>query len=220
MAGERSPTCVRSGVVQQQGRPPLSVNEMLLHYWQFAEGHYRSGDQPTKELTCMKHAIRPLKERYGLTPAAGFGPKSLKAVRQLMIDADICRRQINSRINRIRRVFKWAASEELIPPSVIEGLRTVAGLRKGRTNARESKPVKPVAREHVESVLRYVSPQVAAMIQLQMLTGMRACEVTIMRPGDIDRTGIVTLDWPGANVTLLRKRLNQQNSRPSTTWGR
>ena len=41
----------------------------------------------------------------------------------------------NYRIGRIKRVLKWAASEELIPPNVFEGLRTVDGLRMGRTTA-------------------------------------------------------------------------------------
>jgi len=149
----------------------------------------------------MMHAIRPLKAMFGLAPAREFGPKALKAVRQSMIEADLCRRQINKRVNRIRRVFQWAVSEELVPPSVIEGLRTVAGLRKGRTTARESKPVKPVALEQVEPVLSFMAPQVATMIQLQMLTGMRACEVAIMRPCDIDRSGDVWIYAPNKHKT-------------------
>jgi integrase len=194
----------------QQGDPaPLSINEMLLQYWHFAQYYYRTAEGPSKELTCMEHAIRPLKALFGLSRAHEFGPKALKVVRQSMIEADLCRHQINTRINRIRRVFKWAASEELVPPSVTEGLRTVAGLRKGRTAARESKPVKPVSSKHVEPVLRFVSPQVAAMIQLQMLTGMRACEVTIMRPCDIDRSGDVWIYSPGQHKTdyLNHKKL-------------
>ena len=190
-----------SAPAEQTGPPPLSINEMLLAYWRYAEDYYRTDDGPPKELVCMMHAIRPLKAMFGLAPAREFGPKALKAVRQSMIEADLCRRQINTRVNRIRRVFQWAVSEELVPPSVIEGLRTVAGLRKGRTTARESKPVKPVAREHVEPVLSFVAPQVATMIQLQMLTGMRACEVAIMRPRDIDRSGDVWIYAPNKHKT-------------------
>lgn len=149
----------------------------------------------------MMAAVKPLKSLYGLTPAKNFGPKALKLVRQSMIEADLCRRQINARVNRIRRAFKWAVSEELIPPSVIEGLRTVVGLRKGRTTARESKPVKPVPIEHVDPVLKFVSPQVAAMIRLQLLTSMRAAEVTIMRPCDIDRSGDVWVYTPNKHKT-------------------
>ena len=75
--GRRLPST--TAPVQQPEAPPLSINEMLLQYWQFAEGYYRSGDRPTKELTCMEHAIRPLRRLYGLTPAAEFGPKGAES---------------------------------------------------------------------------------------------------------------------------------------------
>lgn len=57
---------------------------------------------------------------------------------------DLSRGVINNRINRIKRIFKWAVSEELIPPSVYEGPRSVRGLVYGRNQARETEPVKPV----------------------------------------------------------------------------
>jgi integrase len=67
------------------------------------------------------------------------------------------------------------------------GLQAVEGLRAGRSEARESEPVKPVNEDAVAAVLPLVSPQVAAMIQLQQITGMRPGEVTIMRGIDIEK---------------------------------
>lgn len=178
---------------------PFSVNELLVAYWHFAEKYYQHDGKPTKELMCMKHAMRPLKELYGLTAAADFGPKALKAVREHMVSQGLCRRMVNARVNRIRRIFKWATSEELIPPTVLEGLRSVSGLRYGRTSARESEPVKPVDVTHVEAILPFVSPPVAAMIRLQLLTGMRAAEIVQMRPCDIDRSEPVWLYRPASH---------------------
>jgi integrase len=103
---------------------------------------------------------------------------------------------VNHRVNRIKRVFKWAVSEELIPASIHEGLRSVAGLRYGRSEARETDPVKPVADDVIEATLPFVPPQIAAMIKLQRLTGMRPCEVVILRPCDIDRTDEVWIYTP------------------------
>ena len=163
----------------------ISINELLLAYWQHVTAYYRNGDRPSKEVSCLKYALRPLKSLYGTTLAKEFGPKSLKALRQHMIEQDICRNQINARVCRIRRAFRWAVSEELIPASVYESLKTVAGLQRGRSEARESDPVKPVPVGDVQAVLPFVSPQVGAMIQLQLVTGMRAGEVVIMRPADI-----------------------------------
>jgi hypothetical protein len=78
-------------------------------------------------------------------------------------------------------------AEELVPPSVYHGLQAVSGLKKGRTEARETCPIRPVAEEHVEAVLPMRTPPVRAMVQVQRLSGMRPCEVVIMRPCDIDR---------------------------------
>ena len=77
-----------------------------------------------------------------------------------------------------------------MPVTVYQSLRTVAALRRGRTNdVLESKKVKPVPEEHIPPVLKELPPQVAAMVQVQRLAGMRPAEVTIIRPCDIDRTG-------------------------------
>jgi hypothetical protein len=44
----------------------------------------------------MAYAISPLKELYGTTPAADFGPLALKVVRQKMIDAGCAARPSTS----------------------------------------------------------------------------------------------------------------------------
>jgi integrase len=48
----------------------------------------------------------------------------------------------------------------------------------------------------VDAVIAISPPQIAAMIELQRLTGMRPDEVTIMRPCDIDRTSEIWLYQP------------------------
>jgi len=105
-----------------------------------------------------------------------------------MVEQGLSRGLVNHRIGRIKRVFKWAVAEELVPPSVHHALQAVTGLRYGRTEAREAEPVRPVNGKWVDAVLPHVSPQVAAMIRVQRLTGMRPCEVVIMRACDIGMT--------------------------------
>lgn len=46
-----------------------------------------------------------------------FGPKKLASVRETMIEQRLAHTIINDRINRIKRVFNWGVSIELIPPS-------------------------------------------------------------------------------------------------------
>ncbi|MEM9702665.1 MAG: recombinase XerD, partial [Planctomycetota bacterium] len=137
----------------------LSVNELLVAYLDFAEVYYSADGEPTRECRSVKEALKPLKELYGRTPAAEFGPKKLKALREHLVQVrDLSRKVVNARINRIRRCFKWAAGEELVPPSVFEGLRAVDGLRRGRSAARETDPVRPVPDADVAATLPHLSP--------------------------------------------------------------
>jgi integrase len=180
----------------------LPINEVMLAFLRHAEQHYRREDgMQTSELREFKAAMKPLKELYGTLSVADFGPTKLKAVRQKMIDADVSRGVINQRVGRIVRMLKWAVSDELVPESVWRALTTVRGLEKGRTSARETEPVKSGAVEVVEATLPYVLPPVRAMIELQLVTGMRPGEVRIMRACDIDMSGDVWLYRPAHHKT-------------------
>jgi integrase len=158
---------------------------LLLAFWRYAEGHYGAG---SKELRQYPYALRPLKDLYGSQLASAFTPKCLKAVRQRMADLGWCRGVINRRLTRIKTVFGWAVSEELVPASTAHALREVKGLRKGDKNVRESEAAAPAFGGDVRKVLPYCPRPVAAMLQLQWLTGMRSGEVRVMRTLDIDRS--------------------------------
>jgi integrase len=84
-------------------------------------------------------------------------------------------------------MFKWAASEELVGAQVYEALRTVAGLRAGKTEARETRKVRPAPQDHFEAALPHMPPVVRAMAVFQLLTGCRPDEACRLRPVDIDR---------------------------------
>lgn len=180
------------------------VSELLVKYLEYAEEYYTVEDKTNKEFPCMIAAVKPVNQLYGDSLANDFGPLKLKATRQYLIDQGLCRTEINKRIGRIKRVFKWAVSEELVSPSVHEGLRTVSGLLHGRSKARESKPVTPVSEDQVELTLPYVSPQISAIIRLQLLTGMRPGEVLCMTSRDLDRSEDVWVYEPAKHKNRWR----------------
>jgi integrase len=189
----------------------LTVNELILAYWTHAEQHYRRPDgEPSDELHCIRSAMRPLKELYGHTPASEFGPLALKAVRQRMVETKgptgrlWSRRFVNASVGRIKAMFKWGVENELVPAAVHQALLTVRGLQKGRSGARETDPVKPVPEAYVDAVLPFVTPPVRAMIDLQLLTGMRPGEVVLLCAIDIDMTGKVWLYRPREHKTAWR----------------
>jgi integrase len=187
-------------------RPPgtadegLSVNELILAFLRHAQEHYRRPDgTPTGEVGEYKVTLRTLKALYGHTPAADFGPLALKAVREKFVGAGWSRGVVNQRVGRVKRVYKWAVENELVPVAVYEALRTVAGIGRGRSKAPETVPVQPVALAVVEETLPHASRHVRAMAEVQLLTGARPGEVCAMRACDIDTTGHVWLYRPGSD---------------------
>jgi integrase len=191
-------------VPRESARSP-SVSDLMLAFALHVEQHYRREDGThTSEVREFKAALRPLREMYGTTSASGFGPLKLKAVRQRFIKAGLSRGVINQRVGRVVRLFKWAVSEELIPETVWRALTTVRGLEKGRTEAHETEPVKPVAEAHVAATLPFLLPPVRALAQLQLVTGMRPGEACAMRACDIDMAGDVWLYRPATHKTKHR----------------
>jgi integrase len=178
----------------------LLLNEIILAYWQHAEAYYRQPDgTPTSEVDNIRLALRPLRKLYGHTPAANFDSLALEALREEMIRQGHCRNRVNKDISRVRRLFRWAASKKLVPLSVHESLSTVEGLRAGRSAAQETAPVRPVAEDVVEATLPHMRPQVAAMVRLQLLSGMRPGEVVLIRGIDLEMTGQVWRYRPGSD---------------------
>ena len=99
-----------------------------------------------------------------------------------MIRSGWCRSHINKQVSRIKSMFRWAVEQEMVPGSVHHALLAVKGLKRGRCEAPESEPVRPVPEEHVFAIKPYVSRQVWAMIQVQLYTGARPGEVVGMDP--------------------------------------
>lgn len=167
--------------------PDRTVAEVALAYLKHAKGYYAPGPY----LNTIKAALRPMRTLYGRTPAGDFGPLAFQVIQRHWIDEGYCRNQVNKLTGIGKRVFKWAVSQELVPPSAYHGIATVPGLRKGHSAARETTPVGPVDDTVVEATLPYLPPVVADMVRLQRLTGCRPGEMCDLRPADVDQSGDV-----------------------------
>jgi hypothetical protein len=111
----------------------FAIVEIIDQFWTWAGQHYRHPDgSATSEVSEFRYALRPLAYLHGMTPACDFGPLAFKAVRQLLVSgydhpryghqAPPCRRVINNRMERIKRMFRWATENELVHPSIYHGL--------------------------------------------------------------------------------------------------
>jgi integrase len=180
----------------------LVVNQAVLRYLDYAETYYLGTDgKPNHEFIEMKSALAPLKEIYGATLASQFGPLKLKAVREHLIRKGLSRGVVNKKVDRIRRAWRWIESEELVPEHSYAHLLTVTRLRRGHTTARETEPVGPADEYSVDAVIKLLSPPVAAAVRIQRITGMRSCELVIMRLCDIDRSRPIWVYTPQRHKT-------------------
>jgi len=183
--------------------PDVTVNELILAYWQYASARYvDSSGKSKKEVSAIKSAMRPLSESFGSLPAVRFGPRALAAIQRDFVKAGYCRTVVNDHVRRVRRIFKWATANEMIPSRIFEGLRTVDGLRANESVAREPRDVTPVPEQHIEAVLPHISRQVKAIIRLQLLCGARPAEITMLRMTDIDCSGALWLYHPRRHKTM------------------
>ncbi len=201
----------RVGEWQAAGRrlpvDPLSITvaEIVVAYLDHSKTYYRRADgTPTNEVARIVRELKPLTKLYATTSAMDFGPLRLQAVRDTIVKLGWARKSVNHAVNTIKRCFKWAAANEMVPESAFRKLVPVEGLRQGRTDAPESDPIKPVPIEVVEATLPHLSPTVQAMVRLQLASAIRPGEAVILRTGDIDRTGNLWVYRPQFHKTMHR----------------
>jgi len=141
-------------------------------------------------------AVRIARQHFGSTPATKFSSRRLRMVREAVMAEKLrCRTTVNKIINYLKAIFRWAAaaSQEFIDVSVYRALTTVPNLRRGEGNCKEPRKIGPVPEAHIEAIKPYVSRQIWALVQLQMLTGARSGELLRLRPCDLDVSGQVWL---------------------------
>lgn len=161
---------------------PLTITSLCVEYTKHLEQRYAKNYAAT-----LKTMIKILRALYGSTEADKFGPKKLRIVRNEMVSRGWSRRFINAQVSRMRSLFKWGAAHELCSERVYRRLATVEPLRAGEAK-KEGKAVKPVPRSDVRRVRRHLTRPVRALIDLQLLTGARACELVGLRAIDFDRS--------------------------------
>jgi integrase len=182
----------------------LSLAELIAAYRDFVLTYYVKNGRPTSEQHDIASALRLVRQDYGQFEVLQFGPLVFKAVRLKMIETGWARTTINKQVQPICRMFRWAVENEICPPSVYQALKAVSGLCKGKSEARETKPIEPVADIVVNATLPYLTPVAADMIRFQRLTGCRPVEVCLLLPADVDCSGEVWKYIPSEHKTEHR----------------
>ena len=203
---------VMSGAGPDDAPPPagpdrlLAVSGLLLQFKEWAESYYVGPDgTPTREVDNLRLGLRRWRRMFGQMPAAAFGPVLLAEIRDAIIADGLARGTINKRIGAILRCVRWGVGRELLDPSVLVKLEAVKPLRRGRSKAKETAPVRAASDERLKAAAAHTPAPVAATAKLQRWTAARPGEVRRLRPSEIDRADpVVWVYRPAAHKTAHR----------------
>lgn len=162
------------------GRPQL-VSEVVVGFLERCLGQYSKS-----EAALYRAAVGVLITSAGAMDATEFGPRALSDVRDAMVAKGWTREHVNAQVRRVRAVFRWAETLELVPGGAWFRLRSLAGLKAGTVPSQ--RVVQPADDGAVERTLRFLSPTVAGMVRFQRLTGCRPQDVCNLHPDRIDRS--------------------------------
>ncbi len=163
---------------------------MLVCSWKSRRRGNADGT-PTSEIYEVKIVAKAVRQLYADKSATEFGPLAVKAMRHQWVNDGRSRTECNRRVGILKRISKWAASEELVPVAAYQSVATVAGLQRGRTEAREMEPVGPVGDSTVDSTVPFLNRHVRGLVEFQRLTGCRPGEACGLCRSEIDTGGAI-----------------------------
>ncbi|MGZ6044676.1 MAG: tyrosine-type recombinase/integrase, partial [Isosphaeraceae bacterium] len=183
-----------------------TIGQLAERYLKHAARHYRKRGRPTPTLGLVKTVCHALVDMYAAKPASRFGIDQYKAIRHRWATGHdgkpgVSRKTANQYADRLREVFRWGVEEGLVPAGVLHAIKAVKPLEKGRSDARETAPIRPVPDDQINAVRPFLHRRVVAKIDLQLLTGMRPGEVCSIRTIDLDRSGAVWIYTPAQHKT-------------------
>lgn len=200
---------VRNWIAQQEKPDPrdtVTIAEVILAYWQHVQVYFGPESNRKSETYNLKPILRLLNEHHGDDKARDFDTLKLKALREKLIAKGNTRPTVNKQIDRVRRMFRWAAGERLVHTSIYADLSMVERLKQNRSEAPEGRAIPPVSQEVINATLPHLPTVVGDMVRVQLLTGMRPGELVRICPGDIDRSADVWLYSLAKHKTAHRGR--------------
>lgn len=185
----------------------FTVTELAVAFLKDAKE--RSIDPRTGKLTNrykeIRYVLSRLRQLYGDLPVSKFGCRQLRDLRFTLAKgwavngrkAKPIELRTQARYQRvIVQVFDWGVPELGIDSRIPYELGKL-----GFAKLPKKRKVKSVPEETVLATLPGLHRVVADMVRLQMVTGMRPCEICDIKPGEIDRSDDVWIYRPTHHKT-------------------
>lgn len=161
----------------------LTVVEVLDAYW----SDLQTQEPSASKLERARRAIGLMKTHCGtIASAADISPATLRAIQRALTDKGNSVSTVNTRINSVRAILKWAKTEGLIPVDLYERCRDIGPASKVKGAIKHPRRM-PLSITEFEKAIAVLPPMIADMARLQQQTAMRPGEVCFINWADIDR---------------------------------
>lgn len=192
---------------QQKNDPKgCTVNDLCDAYIRHAQTYYRGGNE-TATCAC---AVRAFRELHGARPVGELVHTDMLRVRDAMVRQGLARVTVNRYMGIIcNRLMPWALDEGLIRAQCKAELSQVQPMKRGRSEAPERPPVRPVSDDAVAAAIAAMMPNTADMVRVHRLTGMRPEEICSLRWEDIDTSATPWVYRPSHHKNEWRGEFGQ-----------
>jgi integrase len=187
--------------------PCPTIATLCARFREHATWAYRKRGKATEHARRLCRAADRLESLFGSVPIDEFDADAFRAIRESWVEArrggskpkrpglsetprhpQNSRTTVNTMAQQVRAIFAWGFDEKIVPATVIAEINAVRGLRRRRTEARETEDVRPVPEPDLATVLAVANRTTADMIRVQLLTGMRPAEICAIEARYLDRS--------------------------------
>ena len=175
----------------------ITVDGLCAAFCVAAHIYYRGRDgEETGEASNVEWGLIPYRRYLGAKPIDSISHSDLVAVRKELVAYGYSRTSVNKIVGFWKRMMAWALDEGMVSATVKAELTQLSTLKPFRSEAKETRPVCAATRNAVKAVCKILPQNLADMIRVQELTGMRPGEVAEMRWQDVEIRNDVWLFRP------------------------
>lgn len=183
----------------------LTVDGLCDEWARHCAVYYRDADgRPTSEVHNATLPMRTMRALFGGEYVVDLVHRDMLRLRDEWISQGLARVSVNRHIWTVKKMLAWALDEALIPAVCKAELSQTSPLKRNRSEARETEPVRPVDDATVGATLAALPPNTADMVRVHRLTGMRPCELCALRWSLVDQSGTPWVYRPARHKNAWR----------------
>ncbi len=183
-----------------------TVNDICDMWIRHANEYYKDASgRATSEKHNAALGVRMFRNLYGARFIGDLEHADMLALRNALIQTGVTRITVNRYMQIVKRMLFWALDENLIRAYVKAELTQVSPLKRNRSAARETVPIRAVSSDVIEKTIMAMPPNTADMIRVHSLTGMRPDEICSMEWDRIDTSQTPWVYRPATHKNAWRE---------------